>query len=69
MEGDRIPPIRRFKWIGEGYHETMGNPVIAGRALTSADACDQLEVAMVTADFALEYWDTPAEAVGKRIRV
>jgi hypothetical protein len=69
VEDDRIPPIRRFKWIGEGYHETMGNPVIAGRALTSADARDRLEVAMVTADFALEYWGTPVQAVGKRIRV
>ena len=69
VEGDQIPPIRRFKWVGEGYFETMGNPVIAGRALTFADARDQLEVAMVTADLALEYWDTPAQAVGKRIRL
>ena len=68
VEGDQIPPIRRFKWVGEGYHETMGNPVIAGRALTFADAQDQLPVSMVTADFVREYWDSPAEAVGKRIR-
>ena len=68
VEGDQIPPIRRFKWVGEGYHETMGNAVIAGRALTFADAQDQLAVVMVTADFASEYWDSPAAALGKRIR-
>ena len=68
VEGDQIPPIRRFKWVGEGYFETMGNPVIAGRTLTFGDAQDQLEVAVITADFASEYWGSPGEAVGKRIR-
>ena len=29
----QIPPLRRHKYIGEGYFETMGNPVIAGRDL------------------------------------
>jgi predicted permease len=68
VEAGQIPPIRRFKWVGEGYHATMGNPVVAGRALTFADAQDQLPVAMVTADFASEYWSSPGDAIGKRIR-
>lgn len=68
VQGDEIPPIRRFKWVGEGYFETMGNPVLAGRALTFADARDQAAVAVVTVDMALDHWDTPGEAVGKRIR-
>jgi putative ABC transport system permease protein len=66
--GDQLPPLRRFKWVGEGYFDTMGNPVIAGRALTFADARDRAEVVVVTADFAADYWDSPAEAIGKRIR-
>ncbi len=65
---EQLPPIRRFKYVGEGYFETMGNPVLAGRPLTFADARDGSRAAVVTADFALEYWDAPAEAVGKRIR-
>lgn len=36
--GAGIPPLRRHKNIGENYFKTMGNPVIAGRDLTWADA-------------------------------
>src|SRR5262249_14258605 len=32
-----MPPIRRHKRVGPGYFETMGNPVIAGRAITWTD--------------------------------
>ena len=34
----QIPTLRRHKWIGEGYFETMGNHVVAGRAITWRDA-------------------------------
>lgn len=68
VEGDQIPPIRRFKFIGEGYHATMGNPVLAGRSITWGDIQDQAMVAVVTEDLALEHWDSPAATIGKRIR-
>ncbi len=64
----QIPPIRRFKWISEGYFETMGNPILAGRSITWADIHSRAPVAMVTADLAAEHWDSPAEALGKRMR-
>jgi predicted permease len=64
----QIPPIRRFKWISEDYFETMGNPVLAGRPITWGDIRRHASVCMVTENFAREYWDSPAEAVGKRIR-
>jgi len=67
--GDGLPPIRRFKWIGEGYHATMGNPVLAGRSITWADVQDRAHVAVVTEDLAREYWSSPTEAVGRRLRV
>jgi putative ABC transport system permease protein len=69
LADDQLPPIRRFKWIGEGYFETLGNPLLAGRGITLADAQDQAPVAVVTEDFAREYWGGPSAAVGKRIRV
>jgi len=65
-EGQR-PPYRRFKFIGAGYFETMGNPIVAGRSLTWADIHNRARVLMVTENFAREYWDDPAGAVGKRI--
>ncbi len=63
----QLPPIRRFKWIGAGYFETMGNPIVAGRGLTWADIRNRARVILVTENFAREYWNDPAAAIGKRI--
>ena len=35
------PALRRFKWIGERYSETMGNPIVAGRSITWKDVYGQ----------------------------
>jgi predicted permease len=67
VEGEQLPPIRRFKYIGQGYFGTMGNPILAGREITWADIDDRSYVAVVTENFASDYWVTPAEAIGKRI--
>ncbi len=64
----RLPPLRRFKWIGENYFETMGNPIVAGRAITWNDVFTMAPVGVVTENFAREYWKEPAEAIGRRIR-
>ncbi len=63
----QLPPIRRFKWIGVGYFEAMGNPIVAGRTLTWADIRNRTQVIMVTENFAREYWSDPADAIGRRI--
>lgn len=63
----QLPPIRRFKWVGGGYLESMQIPLVAGRALDWNDSFELRPVAMVTENFAREYWDSPAEAIGKRI--
>ena len=67
VEEGSMPPVRRYKFIGEGYHATMGNPLLVGRALTWDDSREQRMVAMVTEDFAREYWGSPEAALGKRI--
>jgi predicted permease len=66
--GGRIPPLRRFKWISENYFETMGTPLVAGRAITWVDIYSAAQVVVVTENFAREYWPEPAAAVGRRIR-
>jgi putative ABC transport system permease protein len=65
-EGQQAP-IKRFKWIGGGYHEAVGNPVVAGRAITWRDVHDMARVVMITESFAREVWGEPARAVGRRI--
>ncbi len=67
VEEGQLPPIRRFKWIGESYFEAMQIPLVAGRAIDLRDSYDLNPVAMVTENFAREYWESPADALGKRI--
>ncbi|HEY0872157.1 MAG TPA: ABC transporter permease, partial [Vicinamibacterales bacterium] len=64
----RIPNLRRYKWIGPNYFETMGNPIIAGRVLDWNDSYTKAQVAVVTENFAREYWKDPSQAIGRRIR-
>jgi predicted permease len=61
--------FRRHKFIAPGYFETMGNPVLMGRTITWRDIYQDALVAVVSAKLAREYWENPAEAIGKRIRV
>lgn len=65
-EGQQAP-IKRFKWIGAGYHEAMGNPIVVGRAITWDDLHGLARVVMVTEGFARQVWGDPARAVGRRI--
>ncbi|HUR81735.1 MAG TPA: ABC transporter permease, partial [Thermoanaerobaculia bacterium] len=66
--GGRIPPVRRFKSIGENYIETMGNRMVVGRPITWADSYQRAPVVMVSENFAREFWKEPAAALGRRIR-
>jgi predicted permease len=63
----QVPNIRRFKWVSNGYFETMQIPILAGRSLEWRDAFELNRVVVVTENFAREYWDSPAAALGKRI--
>ncbi len=64
---NQMPPLRRFKWIGPGYFETMRNPVLAGHDFTWDDIRLRPPVTIVTENFAREYWGEPSLALGKRI--
>jgi predicted permease len=65
----KLPPLRRFKWIGERYFETMGSPIVAGRPIAWNDAFTMNRVVVVSENFAREFWKEPGDAIGKRVRV
>ena len=64
-----IPPIRRFKFISPGFLATMGTPIVSGREMTWDETFQKRPVALISENFAREYWGTASNAVGKRIRV
>jgi predicted permease len=66
-EGQAVQ-ARGIKWISPGYFETQGTRVIAGRTPTWADVFGVVPVVLINDRPAREYWRTPAEAIGKRVR-
>jgi len=62
------PVLRRFNWITPGYFATLQNQILAGRTLEWVDVYERRPVAVVTENFAREFWGDPAEAIGKRFR-
>jgi predicted permease len=64
----KLPALRRFKWISEGFFRTMGNRITAGRDITWAEIYAMHPVVMVNETFARNYWSDPKQALGKRIR-
>jgi predicted permease len=67
-EGE-LPPIRRFKFISPGFFATLGTQLLAGRDLTWTDTYQNRPVAIISENFARQYWHDPNGALGKRIRV
>jgi len=63
-----IPPLRRFNFAAPGLFQTLQQPMIAGRDFAWTDIYQKLPVAIVSENFAKEYWQTPQDAVGKEIR-
>ena len=61
------PPFRWGKAIGPGFFETIGNPLVAGRAITWADIHQPTPVIWISENLAREYWAEPSQALGKRI--
>ncbi|MGH7445784.1 MAG: FtsX-like permease family protein, partial [Longimicrobiales bacterium] len=64
----QLAPIRRYKWISPEYFDVMGTPLVAGRAYTWDDLRNRPPVVIVSESLAREYWGSPAQAIGKRVR-
>ena len=61
-------PIRvRVKSVGGGYFETMGVPLVAGRAIDWTDVRDGARIVVVTRGFAEQHWGGAESALGRRI--
>jgi predicted permease len=67
-EGE-LPPIRRFKFVSPGFFATLGTRMLAGRDLTWTDTYQKRPVAIISENFARQYWHDANGALGKRIRV
>jgi predicted permease len=63
-----LPVLRSYKFLTPGFFGTMGNPLLAGRDIEWNDIYGRRPVALVSENFALQYWKSPAGALGKRIR-
>jgi putative ABC transport system permease protein len=64
---DKVPPLRRQKFVSPGLLAAMGNRLIAGREFTWADVYERGPVAMVSENLARELWGDPRLAIGKEI--
>jgi putative ABC transport system permease protein len=64
----QLPPLRRFKFVTPGFVSTLRTPMIAGRDIDWDEIYKMTPVAMVSENLAKELWQSPANAIGKRIR-
>jgi predicted permease len=64
-----LAPIRRFKFISPGFLQTMGTPLVAGRDMSWTDIYNKVPVVLISENMAREMWQSPAAALGKRVRV
>jgi predicted permease len=72
-DGFQMPPDRAnfssmMDTVDQGYFETMGIPILRGRAFLATDSADAPRVAIVNMRFARHFWPG-GDAVGKRIRL
>jgi predicted permease len=66
----QFPPLRRFRSVAPGSFSTFGTSLVAGRDYTWDDLYKRLPVAIISENFAREFWpNNPAEALGHRVRV
>jgi len=67
--GKTPPRTRRHTWIGEGYFETLGIPILAGRAFTWQDVHNRIAAVVVSESIARDYWGSVPAAIGRRLSI
>ncbi len=66
---NETPKLRQFNTVSPEYFQTLRIPMIAGRSFTWSEIYSKIPVAIVGESFARDYWGTPENAIGKRVRV
>jgi predicted permease len=64
----KLPPMRRFTFIGPDFFRSMGASLVAGRDLTWQDVLDRRPVVIIAHNLARDMWGSASAAIGKRIR-
>ncbi len=64
----QLPALRLYRFVSPGYFTAAGNRILAGRDITWQEIEQRRKVALVSENFARQYWKSPAAALGKRIR-
>jgi predicted permease len=60
-------PLCRYDYVAPGFLKTLGTPLVAGREFTWSEIYNKVPVAMVSEQFARDYWHDPSSAIGKQI--
>jgi len=68
MRQGEVPPSRENNWITPDYFRSLGTRLLAGREFTAREVEEGRPVAIITQDLALEYWDSPQAAIGRRVK-
>lgn len=66
---NETPKLRQFNLVSPEYFQTLRIPIVAGRSFTWSEIYNKIPMAIVSENLAKEYWRTPANAIGKRIRI
>ena len=64
-----LAPLRRFKYIAPGFFSTFGTHLVAGRDLAWDETFQKRPIAIISENFAREYWGSVQNALGKQVRV
>ena len=64
-----LAPLRRQKFVSPGLFSTLGVPFVAGRDITWPEEHQKRPLAIISENFAREYWGSPANAIGKYIHI
>ncbi|MGH9444228.1 MAG: ABC transporter permease [Terriglobia bacterium] len=62
-------PFYRYEFASPGFLKTLGVRLVAGHDFTWSDTFSKRPVAMVSENFARQYWHNAASALGEHIRV